>query len=52
MTIYEAIGLAWVIFTSALATVQILYLAFSALRDTWKRAHAEDERQLERIMHR
>jgi hypothetical protein len=28
MTVLEAIGLAWVIFTSALSTIAIVYLAF------------------------
>ncbi|HEY2384654.1 MAG TPA: hypothetical protein VGK48_26045 [Terriglobia bacterium] len=32
MSIYEAIGTAWVIFTSAIATVAILYLAFVGLK--------------------
>jgi hypothetical protein len=32
MSIFEAIGLAWVIFTSALATVAIVYLAFVGLK--------------------
>jgi len=32
MSIYEAIGMAWVIFTSAIASVEILYLAFVGLR--------------------
>jgi hypothetical protein len=32
MSIYEAIGMTWVIFTSAIATVAILYLAFAGLR--------------------
>ena len=32
MSIYEAVGMAWVIFTSAIATVEILYLAFVGLR--------------------
>jgi predicted lipid-binding transport protein (Tim44 family) len=32
MNIYEAIGMAWVIFASAIATVEILYLAFVGLR--------------------
>ena len=32
MSIYEAIGMAWVIFTSAIATVGILYLAFIGLK--------------------
>lgn len=34
MSIYEAVGMAWVIFTSALATVAILYLAFVGLKVT------------------
>ena len=36
MSIYEAIGLAWVIFTSAIATVEILYLAFVGLKTVIK----------------
>jgi len=32
MSIYEAIGMAWVIFTAAIATVEILYLAYVGLR--------------------
>ena len=32
MSIYEAIGMAWVIFASALASIGILYLAFIGLR--------------------
>jgi hypothetical protein len=32
MTIFETIGMAWVIFTSALATVAIIYLAFVGLK--------------------
>ena len=32
MNIYEAIGMAWVIFTSALASVEILYLAYVGLK--------------------
>jgi hypothetical protein len=38
MSIYEAVGTAWVIFTSALATVAILYLAFVGLRVTLNKA--------------
>ena len=38
MSIYEAIGMAWVIFSSALATVAILYLAFVCLRLTLENA--------------
>jgi hypothetical protein len=37
MSIYEAIGMAWVIFTSAIATVEILYLAFVGLKTVIKR---------------
>jgi hypothetical protein len=32
MSIYEAIGMAWVIFAAALATIEVLYLAFVGLR--------------------
>ena len=32
MSIYEAMGMAWVIFASAIASVEILYLAFIGLR--------------------
>jgi hypothetical protein len=32
MTIFETIGMAWVIFTSALATVAIIYFAFVGLK--------------------
>ena len=32
MSIYEAMGLAWVIFASVIASVEILYLAFIGLR--------------------
>ncbi|HYR44191.1 MAG TPA: hypothetical protein VER98_14270 [Terriglobia bacterium] len=37
MSIYEAIGMAWVIFTSAIATVEILYLAFVGLKTVIER---------------
>ena len=37
MSIYEAVGMAWVIFTSALATVAILYFAFIGLKTTMNR---------------
>jgi len=37
MSIYEAIGMAWVIFTSSIATVEILYLAFVGLRTVIKK---------------
>jgi hypothetical protein len=32
MSIYEAVGMTWIIFTSALASVAIIYLAFVGLR--------------------
>lgn len=32
MGIFETIGMAWVIFTSSLATVAIIYLAFVGLK--------------------
>ena len=32
MSIYEAIGMAWVIFTSAIASVEILYLAYVGMK--------------------
>jgi hypothetical protein len=37
MNIYEAIGMAWVIFTSALASVGVIYLAFIGLKVLLKR---------------
>jgi len=37
MSIYEAIGMAWVIFTAAIATVEILYLAFIGLKTVIKK---------------
>jgi len=43
MSIYEAVGMAWVIFTSALATVGILYLALVGLRVTLDKAQEADE---------
>jgi archaellum component FlaF (FlaF/FlaG flagellin family) len=43
MSIYEAVGMAWVIFSSALATVGILYLAFIGLRVTLDRAQEAKE---------
>lgn len=45
MSIYEAIGMAWVVFTAAIATVEILYLAFVGLKEvTSNRAVKEDYR--------
>jgi hypothetical protein len=32
MSIYEAIGMAWVIFTSAIASVEVFYLAYVGLK--------------------
>jgi hypothetical protein len=37
MSIYEAVGMAWVIFTSAIASVEILYLAFVGLKTVIKK---------------
>jgi hypothetical protein len=37
MSIYEAIGMAWVIFTAAIATVEILYLAYVGLKTVIRR---------------
>ena len=34
MNIYEAFGMAWVLFTSLLATIGILYLAFVGIKTT------------------
>jgi len=36
MTIYETIGMAWVIFTSTLATVAIIYLSIVGLKTVTK----------------
>jgi hypothetical protein len=36
MSIYEAIGMVWVIFTSALASIEIVYLAIVGLRSLMK----------------
>jgi hypothetical protein len=37
MSIYEGIGMTWVIFTSALASIAIIYLAFVGLRSIMSR---------------
>lgn len=42
MSIYEAIGTAWVIFTSAIATVEILYLAFVGLKTIVNKQEVRD----------
>jgi len=49
MSIFEAVGIAWIIFTSSLATVGILYLAFAGLRLLLNRQHedAKDEMPVE-----
>jgi len=46
MSIYEAIGMAWVIFTSAIATVEILYLAFVGLRTMTNRSKDVQESEV------
>ena len=43
MSIFEALGLAWVIFSSALATVGILYLAFVGLKVSLDKAQDAKE---------
>jgi hypothetical protein len=43
MSIYEAVGLAWVIFTSATATAGILYLAFVGLRTVINKPRTREE---------
>ena len=42
MSIFEAIGLAWVIFTSALASVGIIYLAYIGLKSRWAKKEANE----------
>jgi hypothetical protein len=42
MSIYEAIGTAWVIFTSATASVGILYLAFVGLKTVVQKPDVRD----------
>jgi hypothetical protein len=42
MSIYEAIGMAWVIFTSALASVEILYLAYVGLKTIVSKPQTRD----------
>jgi len=44
MGIFETIGMAWVIFTSALATVAIIYLSFVGLKSFIKKTEKESER--------
>jgi threonine/homoserine/homoserine lactone efflux protein len=43
MSIYEAVGIAWIIFTSALATVGVLYLAYIGLRVKLDEAQEDKE---------
>ena len=42
MSIFETIGLAWVIFTSTLATVEILYLSIIGLRSIVRKGEQKD----------
>jgi len=42
MSIYEAIGMSWVIFTSALASVEILYLAYVGLKTIVNKPQTRD----------
>jgi threonine/homoserine/homoserine lactone efflux protein len=43
MSIYEAIGLAWVIFSSVLSSVGIMYLAYVGLKTLIKRREQAQE---------
>ena len=42
MSIFETIGLAWVIFTSTLATVEILYLSIIGLRSIVRKGEQKE----------
>jgi len=42
MTIFETIGMAWVIFTSALATVAIIYLSYIGLKTSVTKEEKEN----------
>ena len=44
MTIFETIGLAWVIFTSTVATVEIFYLSILGLKALLRR---EPQREID-----
>ena len=46
MTIFETIGMAWVIFTSSLATVGIVYLSIVGLK-TLKKEQKDADVQVE-----
>jgi hypothetical protein len=41
VNIFETIGVAWVIFTSSLATVAIIYLAFAGLKSVTRKETQE-----------
>ena len=47
MSIFEAIGLAWVIFTAALASIEIVYLAYIGLRTIMHKAETSTDVPLE-----
>jgi len=42
MSIFETIGLAWVIFASTLATVEILYLSIVGLRSVVRKGEQKE----------
>ena len=42
MTIFETIGMAWVIFTSSLATVAIIYLSIVGLKQVLTKEQAKE----------
>jgi hypothetical protein len=43
MSIYEAIGMLWVIFTSAIASVEIFYLAYVGLKTLLNKQPREND---------
>ena len=47
MNIFEAIGLAWIIFTAALASIEIIYLAYVGLRTIVRKAETSADVPLE-----
>ena len=49
VTIYEAIGTAWVIFTSAVASVGIFYLAFIGLKSKLTTPYASEQEAPRRV---
>jgi hypothetical protein len=44
MNIYETLGLVWVIFTSGLATIGLLYFAYRGLKLSFNKDRSSTER--------